>query len=72
MFVCLNQFGPVISNGLDCVSAEYECVLCVHIDQDLPHVSVDDAESYDWRFVRWMLKEKVNSLSRSTVATGCL
>lgn len=29
-------------------------------DQDLSHVVGDDDEAYDYKFVKWMVKEKVD------------
>lgn len=29
------------------------------VDQDLSHIG-DDDEAYDYKFVKWMIKEKVN------------
>lgn len=32
---------------------------CVFADQDLPNTG-DEDEAYDYKFVKWMIKEKVN------------
>lgn len=33
------------------------------LDEDLSHISDDDDEAYDYKFVKWMIKEKVNQTS---------
>lgn len=38
-------------------TTQCSCVLCV-ADQDLSHM--DDDEAYDYKFVKWMIKEKVD------------
>lgn len=41
-------------------TTQCSCVLCV-VDQDLSHMG--DDEAYDYKFVKWMIKEKVSSMS---------
>jgi len=36
-----------------------KCSLLLLLDQDLSHMVEDEA--YDYKFVKWMIKEKVNS-----------
>lgn len=33
--------------------------MCFSTDLDLSHMSDDDDEAYDYKFVKWMIKEKV-------------
>ncbi len=47
--------GDIVCGKLNLISVVLSCLL--NIDQDLSHMG--DDEPYDYKFVKWMIKEKV-------------